>query len=280
MKRDLHMHSTASDGALAPAQLVCFCAEACGVGMMALTDHDTVAGVSEAKEAAESFGIIFIPGIEFSCTYARLSIHVVGLGVNHEDTRLIALTDEVCTKRDNRAKQISEKLEALGYPGMLEKALSYSPRGENISRLHFAKALMTEGIVKNENQAFERFLGTGAPANVPAPWGTVPEAVQNIHAAGGVAILAHPGRYRFKNDRELDVLVKEFTEAGGEGIEVVSGSQSPAFTEKAAVLARRYGLAASFGSDFHNLESTSRPGPGDLVLLPSHLTSVLSLLGV
>lgn len=276
---DLHMHSTASDGSLTPEALVRMCAHRCGVRMMALTDHDTVAGIEQAQRASQLEGIVFVPGIELSTLYAERNIHIVGLGINHHDEELLAVTTHLCAERDRRAVRMAERFAELGFEGMFEQALSFSPRETNISRLHFAKALIERGIVKNQQEAFDRYLGEGKPAYVAAPWGSVADAVALIHRARGLAVLAHPGRYQFKADWQLDALVEGFAECGGDGIEVVSGSQSPAFTQKAVQYARFYGLAVSSGSDFHS-EAGSRPLPGMQGDLPSGLHSVVKMLGL
>ena len=157
--------------------------------------------------------------------------------------------------------------------------MTFSARESNLSRLHFAKALMKRGIVKNQQEAFDKYLGEGKLAYVAAPWGSVADAVELIHKARGIAVLAHPGRYSFSADWQLDALVEGFVECGGDGIEVVSGSQSPSFTEKALQFARFYGLAISTGSDFHS-EAGTRPVPGAQGELPSGLPTVMKMLGL
>lgn len=276
---DLHMHSTASDGSLAPDELVRFCVHECGVRTMALTDHDTVAGVEEAARAAAREGIVFVPGIEISTRYAGKTIHIVGLGINPHHEELLTVTTRMCSERDSRAVRMAARFAELGIDGMLEEAMTFSARESNLSRLHFAKALMKRGIVKNQQEAFDKFLGEEKAAYVGAPWGPVSSAVELIHKARGIAVIAHPGRYKFDADWQLDALVEGFRECGGEGIEVVSGSQSPEFTERALRYARTYGLAVSAGSDFHSLSGT-RPRPGAQGELPQGYTSVLKLLGL
>lgn len=174
---------------------------------------------------------------------------------------------------------MAERFAELGIEGMFEEAMTFSARESNLSRLHFAKALMKRGIVKNQQEAFDKYLGEGKLAYVAAPWGSVADAVELIHKARGIAVLAHPGRYRFSAEWQLDALVEGFAECGGDGIEVVSGSQSPSFTEKALQFARFYGLAISTGSDFHS-EAGTRPVPGAQGELPSGLPTVMKMLGL
>lgn len=276
MTIDLHMHSTASDGALSPTELIRFAAE-CGCNTVALTDHDTAAGVSEARSEAHRLGIRFIAGIEVSSLWGGRSIHVVGLGIDDTNPVLTRKVREFEVSRTRRAAQIAEKLAALGIAGMFEKATAFAENKLNVSRVHFALALLEAGAVKNQQEAFDRYLGDGKPAYIMAPWPTVAEAVDLIHTAGGIAVMAHPGRYHFKNDWTVDELMKDFAAAGGEAVEVISGSQQPDFTPRCLAWAREYKLLVSTGSDFHSKTGT-RPMPGTQGQLPAGYTSVLSKL--
>ncbi len=276
MTIDLHMHSTASDGTLSPTELMRFAAE-CGCNTVALTDHDTAAGVSEARSEAHRLGIRFIAGIEVSSLWGGRSIHVVGLGIDDTNPVLTRKVREFEVSRTRRAAQIAEKLAALGIAGMLEKATAFAENKLNVSRVHFALALLEAGAVKNQQEAFDRYLGDGKPAYIMAPWPTVAEAVDLIHTAGGIAVMAHPGRYHFKNDWTVDELMKDFAAAGGEAVEVISGSQQPDFTPRCLAWAREYKLLVSTGSDFHSKTGT-RPMPGTQGQLPAGYTSVLSKL--
>ena len=276
MTIDLHMHSTASDGTLSPTELMRFAAE-CGCNTVALTDHDTTAGVSEARSEAHRLGIRFIAGIEVSSLWGGRSIHVVGLGIDDTNPVLTRKVREFEVSRTRRAAQIAEKLAALGIAGMLEKATAFAENKLNVSRVHFALALLEAGAVKNQQEAFDRYLGDGKPAYIMAPWPTVAEAVDLIHTAGGIAVMAHPGRYHFKNDWTVDELMKDFAAAGGEAVEVISGSQQPDFTPRCLAWAREYKLLVSTGSDFHSKTGT-RPMPGTQGQLPAGYTSVLSKL--
>ena len=276
MTIDLHMHSTASDGTLSPTELMRFAAE-CGCNTVALTDHDTAAGVSEARSEAHRLGIRFIAGIEVSSLWGGRSIHVVGLGIDDTNPVLTRKVREFEVSRTRRAAQIAEKLAALGIAGMLEKATAFAENKLNVSRVHFALALLEAGAVKNQQEAFDRYLGDGKPAYIMAPWPTVAEALDLIHTAGGIAVMAHPGRYHFKNDWTVDELMKDFAAAGGEAVEVISGSQQPDFTPRCLAWAREYKLLVSTGSDFHSKTGT-RPMPGTQGQLPAGYTSVLSKL--
>lgn len=276
MTIDLHMHSTASDGTLSPTELMRFAAE-CGCNTVALTDHDTAAGVSEARSEAHRLGIRFIAGIEVSSLWGGRSIHVVGLGIDDTNPVLTRKVREFEVSRTRRAAQIAEKLAALGIAGMLEKATAFAENKLNVSRVHFALALLEAGAVKNQQEAFDRYLGDGKPAYIMAPWPTVAEVVDLIHTAGGIAVMAHPGRYHFKNDWTVDELMKDFAAAGGEAVEVISGSQQPDFTPRCLAWAREYKLLVSTGSDFHSKTGT-RPMPGTQGQLPAGYTSVLSKL--
>lgn len=233
--------------------------------------------MSEARSEAHRLGIRFIAGIEVSSLWGGRSIHVVGLGIDDTNPVLTRKVREFEVSRTRRAAQIAEKLAALGIPGMLEKATAFAENKLNVSRVHFALALLEAGAVKNQQEAFDRYLGDGKPAYIMAPWPTVAEAVDLIHTAGGIAVMAHPGRYHFKNDWTVDELMKDFAAAGGEAVEVISGSQQPDFTPRCLAWAREYKLLVSTGSDFHSKTGT-RPMPGTQGQLPAGYTSVLSKL--
>lgn len=275
---DLHMHSTASDGVMTPERLVNFVNKERRVNVMALTDHDTVGGVCAAERAAAGLGVRFIPGIEISSMWGSTCIHIVGLGVDVHNAELLETTAAQCAKRDSRAVEMGRRLEELGFPGMFEAACAKSHTAMNISRLHFALSLVEIGAVKNVQAAFDKYLGKDRPAYVAAAWGSVADAVELIHRAGGAAVLAHPGRYHFKNDWELDSLVEGFATAGGEGIEVVSGSQNPSFTPRCLAWAAEYNFYCSTGSDFHSRDGM-RPEPGAQGQLPKGVHSILDIVG-
>lgn len=275
MKIDLHTHSWESDGDFAPEKVVDLAVE-CGVSVLALTDHDTLQGNLAARKEAVSRGIRFIPGIELSCNWGKLCIHITGLKVDPEDKTLNAICEKTLKLREERAVEIDRRFQKLGIAGILDLVKQMFPEVENISRAHFARALIERAIVKNEQQAFDRYLGTNAPAYVPAAWVELPEAVKLIKAAGGIPVLAHPMRYKFRTDLAREALVQDFVEAGGIGLEVTSGSQSPHYSALCEQWVRRYGLYASTGSDFHRI-SKERPMIGAQTPLPEGLPCVLEL---
>ena len=276
MSIDLHTHSTASDGDFAPVSLVDL-AHQNGVSVLALTDHDTLSGNGLAYLRARELGMRFIPGIELSTNWGKTCIHVVGLNVDPENTALKNKCEEIAELRTMRAAKIAHRLEALGIPDTLENIHAKFPKVENISRAHFARILMARGVVKNEQQAFDRFLGTEGPAYVASPWPELEESLTLIKNAGGVAVLAHPMRYKFKSKLSLDALLEDFVKAGGAGIEVSSGSQSPAYSPVCEAMARNYHLYASCGSDFHRV-GAERPYPGSEPVLPKELPFILDLI--
>lgn len=277
MSIDLHMHSTSSDGALNPAELMAFAREKGGVETVALTDHDTVQGVAEARHAAEALGMRFIPGIEISSLWGSKCIHVVGLNVDPASKKMLYRLKHLSDCRVQRAAEIGEKLSALGFPGLHEAALKLSRNKLNVSRMHFAQAMVQAKIVRHIQEAFDKYLGEGQRAYIPTLWLDIATAVEVIHEAGGVAVLAHPGRYKFPELWQLEALVKDFRQMGGEAIEVVSGSQSAEYIQICCDWARRYDFYASTGSDFHS-EIGKRPLPGCQGALPSGVKSVLRLL--
>ena len=275
MSIDLHMHSTASDGAMSPSELVDF-VHAQGVSIMALTDHDTVHGVKEAQTRAKALGIRLITGVEITALWSEMDVHIVGLGVDIEHSEFLAFLDGQGERRDRRAKTMGERLHALGCENAYEKAYALAGTAF-ISRSHFATVLLDEGLVESRNQAFKKYLGNHGPAYVKADWPSLQATVDWIHRAGGVAIIAHPGRYSYTSDAHKEALVSEFKALGGDGIEVTSGSQSPSHTEYYRSRALAYDLYASTGSDFHRLEGM-RPTPGAQEPLPLGLKSILEIL--
>lgn len=246
---DLHSHSRVSDGVLAPADLV---RRACGNGVkvLALTDHDEVAGVTEAKKTADEMGIELVSGVEISITWAGTSIHIVGLRVDEKDPVLIDMLRRNRMGRMERAQKMGERFAELGIEGAYEGALKYVTNPNLISRKHFARFLVEAGVCPTISNAFDRYLKDGGSAYIRHQWATLTEAVQWILDAGGMAIVAHPGRYKIK-DVALYAFLDEFKQLGGKGIEVVTGSHTPDQYLYFARLANRYGFLASVGSDFH-----------------------------
>ncbi|WP_372964549.1 PHP domain-containing protein [Marinobacter sp.] len=245
---DLHCHSTASDGALAPAELIARAAEK-GVSHLALTDHDTIAGLPEAREAALGAGLTLIPGVELSCVWRSYTIHVVGLDFDETSPPFLAALSCQNENRWQRARMIADKLSRLKVDALLDKATALAG-GEVPGRPHFAQALVDAGVVPKVAHAFKRHLGAGKPGDVKACWPELNEVVQWIQDADGVAVLAHPRKYRLSATR-LRELVGDFRKAGGRAIEVSISGQSSGDLGFVAELARRENLLASQGSDFH-----------------------------
>jgi len=271
LNADLHSHSTVSDGTMPPRELVLRAAER-GVELFALTDHDELGGLGEAAACAAEIGLRFVPGVEVSVTWAGRTVHVVGLGV---DTANRALRDGLATVRagrTERARQMAERLEAAGIGGAFAGALKYVGNPDLISRTHFARFLVERGICRDTREVFTRYLVRGKPGYVPHCWAQLPQAVRWIVDAGGVAVIAHPGRYSL-SDTEFSALAAEFRELGGTALEVATSSHGAAETQRFAALALKFGFAASRGSDFHGPgESYAELGRVDH--LPSRLTPV------
>lgn len=246
---DLHCHSTASDGVLSPAMVVQRAAGQ-GVDFLSLTDHDELSGLAEARAAAEGTGLKLVPGVEVSITWGKATVHIVGLQVNPETVVLREGLAKNRSGRRLRAQRMADEFARIGIPGALEGAYAYALNKELIGRTHFARFLVDEGVVKDVKTVFKKYLVKGKPGYVSHEWASLVEAVTWIRAAGGQAVIAHPGRYKFGREK-LRLLLSEFRDAGGEGIEVVTGSQPPDQVAVFADLAKEYGLMASVGSDFH-----------------------------
>ncbi|ABI56041.1 PHP domain-containing protein [Alkalilimnicola ehrlichii MLHE-1] len=268
---DLHSHSTASDGRLTPTELVTR-ARAKGVATLALTDHDTTAGVAEAQAAAEEQGLRLIPGVEISTTWARRDFHIVGLGVAAQHPGLQTLLAEIDAIRRERALTIGRKLARHGMPGAWEGA-SARAGAATITRSHYAGWLVAEGHVNTPNEAFHKWLRKGRPAGVSVRWPGMERAVACIREAGGVAVLAHPLAYGLTGAWMRRVLTA-FRDAGGEAMEVACGTRPrPVDVARLAEWARRYALLASQGSDFHHPDNPW-VDLGRLPRLPADLTPV------
>jgi predicted metal-dependent phosphoesterase TrpH len=269
---DLHCHSVHSDGVLEPAELARR-AHGNGVTLWALTDHDEVAGTADAAAAALALGMPFVPGVEISVTWAGRTVHIVGLRVDPANAELAAGLARIREGRAERAAEIGRRLDArLGISGCLEGALRYALNPGLVSRTHFARFLVDQGHCPTIQSVFDRHLGQGKPANVPGRWASLDQAVAWITGAGGRAVIAHPGRYAY-SQLEYGALFDAFREAGGEGIEVVTGSHRPAQFDEYAKVARHYGFLASRGSDFHS-PGESRVDLGTLPPLPEDLKPV------
>jgi len=246
---DLHCHSTHSDGLLAPAAVVARAALR-GVDVLALTDHDEVSGLAEALEAAAGSGITFVCGAELSVSWEGVTIHVVGLGIDPENAALATGLETVRSGRTKRARRIADALAAAGIRGAYEGAMKYVTSERLVSRTHFARYLVEAGHAGAVKDVFKRYLTRGKPGYVAHEWATLTQAVGWIHAAGGQAVIAHPGRYDVTATR-MRRLLAEFRDEGGDAIEVLSSSHTPAQSVEFAAHARAFGLRASCGSDWH-----------------------------
>jgi predicted metal-dependent phosphoesterase TrpH len=271
MNADLHCHSTVSDGQFAPAD-VARRAQAGGVTLWALTDHDEVGGQAEARAAATALGMQYLSGVEISVTWASRTVHIVGLHVDPENAVLLEGLARTRNGRAARAEAIGERLATLGIPDAYAGALRYVSNPDMISRTHFARYMVESGYAESTQDVFTRFLGDGKPGYVSHRWAKLADAVQWIKTAGGEAVVAHPGRYAY-TPVEFDAFFGEFIDLGGKAIEVVTGSHTPDQYREYADVARRFGFEASRGSDFH-AAGEGRVDFGSLPPLPSDLTPV------
>jgi hypothetical protein len=254
MKADLHCHSSVSDGLLPPAEVAHRAADR-GIELWALTDHDEVAGLAEARAAAEARGVRFLDGSEISISWRDdASFHVVGLGIDPTHQALVAGLQAIRDGRDGRARRIAAELEKAGIQGAYDGAARYAGKATIITRAHFARFLVERKISPDVKSVFDRYLAKGKPGYVPHEWATLEDALAWIGGAGGVAVLAHPLRYRVSRDG-LREFIGAFTDLGGQGIEVACGAHTPDEVQECARLARHFGLKASVASDFH--------GPGE-----------------
>lgn len=272
---DLHTHSTASDGTLSPTALIERAGRA-GVEVIALTDHDSVAGIAEAARAAASVGLTFIPGVEVSVTWGGRTVHVVGLDLDSANETLLQGLQALQTYREQRAEEIARRLSKAGFGGALEGARAYA-RGGLVGRTHFARFLVERGAANDIRDVFKRFLVNGKPGHVPGEWTTLEDAVRRVRAAGGTAVIAHPARYGFSRAKLLRFL-GEFRECGGRGLEVVSGSHGRDDYLTFARHAAEHRLLASAGSDFHGPDNPWIE-LGRLPALPPGCTPIWSLPG-
>ena len=262
LKVDLHCHSNISDGVLAPAAVAAYARKA-GVDVWALTDHDEVSGIAAARAAALRQGMQFVAGVEISITWAGQTVHIVGLQIDETHPGLVNGLNQTRSGRDARGREIARQLDLAGIPGAYEGALKFVGNPDLMSRTHFARHIVDTGKCANIPEVFKKYLSEGKPGYVEHRWATLAEAVGWIRGAGGVAVIAHPGRYRF-SDMAQGVLFDEFKQLGGVAIEVVTGSHSPDQYPEYARLANDYGFLASRGTDFH------APGESrvDFALLP------------
>jgi hypothetical protein len=276
LNADLHCHSVVSDGTLTPEALAQRAA-ANGVELWALTDHDEIGGQARAADAARARGMRYLTGTEISVSFIGKTVHIVGLGFDAQDEQLRTGLYRTRGGRGQRAQDMADQLAKVGIRGAYEGALKYAGNHELISRTHFARFLVEAGVCRDTNDVFRKYLTEGKPGYVEHRWATLKEAVTWITGAGGIAVIAHPARYRFSATEEY-ALFTEFKAHGGQAVEVVTGSHSAAEYVTYADTAREFGLAASRGSDFHSPDE-SHTDLGTLPLLPGGLTPVWELLG-
>jgi predicted metal-dependent phosphoesterase TrpH len=275
LNADLHCHSVVSDGTLTPEALAERAASN-GVELWALTDHDEIGGQARAAAAAKAVGMRYVTGVEISVTFLGKTVHIVGLGMDTDNADLCEGLERTRGGRRLRAQDMADGLAKVGIKGAFEGALQYVGNPDLISRTHFARHLVETGVCKETNEVFRKYLTEGKPGFVEHRWATLKDAVGWITGAGGMAVVAHPARYKFTPNEEY-ALFTEFKGHGGRGVEVVTGSHSAAEYVTYAATAQEFGLAASRGSDFHSpLESHTELGT--LPYLPGGLTPVWELL--
>lgn len=270
---DLHSHSTHSDGLLTPPQLVARAAER-GVTVLALTDHDEVSGLGEARAAAERQGIALVNGVEISVTWNGHTLHIVGLHVDPENDELAAGLEQIRSGRRRRAEAMAHSLEQAGIVGSLDGARAHAGNPELVGRTHFARFLVEHGHARDTQGVFKKYLTTGKPGHVPHQWASLEQAIGWIRASGGIPVLAHPGRYKMDNARR-EIMLENFRDLGGVGVEVVTGSHTREQFALWGRYARRFGFLASAGSDYHGPGESYRD-LGALPELPHGCTPVWS----
>jgi len=249
---DLHMHSNASDGVLTPTALVDLCADK-GIQIIALTDHDTLGGISEARRCAANRQVQFIPGAEFTCLWRRQVLHILGLNLNDQNSELQAYIHELVTVRDKRAEKIAERLIKKGISTDILDQARVIADGASICRPHFAKALIQSGYVASSKAAFDTYLGQGKVGDVKAEWPDPERVIKIIHYAGGYAALAHPTKYNMTFTR-LRLLFGELKDWGCDAVEVGYPGMNPDQARELLKVAKQYEFLVSAGSDFHSPE--------------------------
>ena len=268
---DLHAHSTASDGLLDPASLVRKAA-ANGVDLLALTDHDVTSGFGEARKAALLHGVHLIAGVEVSVTWRNKTIHIVGLDIDPDCAALQAGLKAVRSGRRARAEQMAAELSRVGIDGSFAGAARHAANPDFIGRTHFARYLVDRGLASNPRDVFKRFLGEGKPGFVAHQWATLEDTLSWIRAAGGEAVIAHPGCYNLSEEK-LAELFGVFRDLGGAAIEVIAPGHRPEQFVPLSRLCRVFGLKASVGSDYHG-PGEQRFDLGRLPLLPCGLSPI------
>ena len=274
LNADLHCHSVVSDGTLTPEALAAR-ARVNGVELWALTDHDEIGGQARAAAAAAANGMAYLTGTEISVTFANETVHIVGLGFDASNPIIVNGLAKTRGGRGERAMEMSDGLAKVGIKGAYDGALKFVGNPELISRTHFARFLVESGVCKDTYEVFRKYLTEGKPGYVPHRWASLGDAVSWITQSGGVAVIAHPGRYKFTANEEF-ALFSEFKTHGGQGVEVVTGSHTTAEYVEYATVAKEFGMAASRGSDFHSPDE-SRIDLGTLPMLPGDLTPVWEL---
>ena len=264
-----------SDGTLQP-EVLATRAKSAGVELWSLTDHDEVGGQARAQTAALELGLHYLTGVEISVTFAGETVHIVGLGFDPQNPALLQGLHDTRSGRDQRGREIAEGLAKVGIPGAYEGALKYVGNPALMSRTHFARFLVDSGVCSDTSEVFFRFLTEGKPGFVPHRWASLGNAVNWIVQAGGVAVIAHPGRYKFTPNEEF-ALFTDFKHHGGQGVEVVTGSHTVDEYQEYAGMAKEFDMVASCGSDFHG-PGESRLDLGALPPLPKGLTPVWDLL--
>lgn len=264
---DLHCHSNISDGTLTPAEVVNR-AFGRGVKVLALTDHDDMDGLDQARSAAELHGMTFVNGVEISVTWRKHTLHIVGLGIDPAYPPLQQGLLSVRSGRGARAQKMADELAKIGIGGVLQGALKHASNPNMIGRTHFARYLVEAGHCKDVKSVFNRYLATGKPGYVPHKWADLADAIGWIRGSGGVAVLAHPGRYMVgkhsMGKQTMHELLTEFASLGGQALEVVTGSHTPEQYAEFSRYADEFGLLSSCGSDFHGPDESYR----DLGRLP------------
>jgi predicted metal-dependent phosphoesterase TrpH len=264
---DFHCHSNISDGTLTPTELVQRAAGR-GVKAMALTDHDDVDGLDEARAVATGLGIAFVNGVEVSVSWRSHTLHIVGLGIDPDYPPLVEGLRTVRSGRGLRAQKMSDELAKAGVGGVLYGAYKFANNPNMIGRTHFARYLVESGHCKDVKSVFNRYLAKGKPGYVPHEWATLADAISWITGAGGIAVIAHPGRYMVgkhsMGKKTMQELLAEFASLGGQAVEVVTGSHTQEQYAEFARYAEQFNLLASCGSDFHGPDESYR----DLGRLP------------
>ncbi len=274
LNADLHCHSVVSDGTLTP-ELLAARAKTNGVELWALTDHDEIGGQVRAAAAAAANDMAYLTGVEISVTFANETVHIVGLGFDATNPIIVNGLAKTRGGRGERAMEMSDGLAKVGIKDAYTGALKFVGNPELISRTHFARFLVESGVCKDTYEVFRKYLTEGKPGYVPHSWAKLGDAVSWIVQSGGVAVIAHPGRYKFTANEEF-ALFSEFKTHGGQGVEVVTGSHTTAEYVEYAAVAKEFDLAASRGSDFHSPDE-SRIDLGTLPLLPGDLTPLWEL---